>query len=128
MHWTKRVQILEKEVCPKLPKDLKDWNFIEETPSSLTVTEEPKPDPTMMALVLYDEMAREEEQKKNDQEPPVIEIYPARQLPPPRNPSRHISKPCTLVKFSYVEFSLVSDTPLIGSVKVRAIHRLQLPK
>ncbi len=55
MHWTKRVEILEKEICPQLPKDIENWKVEEE----VSATEEPETqseaDPEMMALVLYDE-------------------------------------------------------------------------
>lgn len=64
MHWTKRRDILDKDVCPRLPKDLKDWEFREEI-------KENKEDAQMMALVLYDEMRIIETAKE---EPPLVII------------------------------------------------------
>jgi len=66
MHWTKRRDILEKNIYPKIPKNLKDWlakDEITELPSSpkeeppppTPAKPEPEPDPEMMALVLADE-------------------------------------------------------------------------
>lgn len=92
MHWTKRREILENEVCPRLPKDLKDWKFEEPkaeiTEESIVETkEELKADPQMIALVLYDEMAIQEESKEKTSnitkvESPVI-IIPNRDGPNP---------------------------------------------
>lgn len=63
MHWTKRVEVLEKEICPLLPKDLNNWKPTEGIPA----LEEPDiitPDPEMLALVLFDEKQIEEVKNK----------------------------------------------------------------
>jgi hypothetical protein len=49
MHWTQRKKILEKEICPRLPKDIEGW-----VPKQETI-EETREDPEMLSLVLYDE-------------------------------------------------------------------------
>lgn len=59
MHWTKRVEILEKEICPLLPKEIDRWKPTEEIPS-LEPTSQPRADPEMLALILYDEKQLEE--------------------------------------------------------------------
>jgi hypothetical protein len=57
MHWTERTKILEKEVCPRLPKKLEDWNPVIEITEESTeeIREEPVTNPELMALVVYDE-------------------------------------------------------------------------
>lgn len=55
MHWTKRVEILEKDICPNLPKDIENWKFKEEISATEEPKTQPKADPEMLALVLYDE-------------------------------------------------------------------------
>lgn len=79
MHWSKRKEILEIEVCPRLPKNLNHRQFREEN------TEEIKQDPQITALVLYDEMKDEEDYMPSY--PPPITIRPN---PRPRPPIRGI--------------------------------------
>lgn len=94
MHWTKRRDILENEVCPLIPKNLDDWEpvktirektkeeyVVEEITEGTTVEEtETKADSEMMELVLYDEKmlaeANERNEKKGDKkkETEIIEI------------------------------------------------------
>jgi len=71
MHWSKRVKILEEEVCPKLPKNVDDW-----TPAPKTPT--PRPNPEMLALVLYDEqqMAKRDVVEGEEVHEPIVITRP----------------------------------------------------
>jgi len=86
MHWTKRQEILEKEIYPKLPKNLEEWEF-EVVPDRQTenVKEEPAQDPQITALVLYDENKfKKEKTEKPKKEPPIIVIQQGHLLPSPK--------------------------------------------
>lgn len=95
MHWTKRAEILEKEICPKLPKDLKDLDIKEEIEASVEPKTQPKPDPEMLALVLYDEKQ--------------IEAIPNASLTPPVRETIVIQEPSKGVRtFRRFIFALIA--------------------
>ena len=78
MHWTKRWEILKSEVCPRLPKNIDDWQPVIEITEGITeeIREEPV-NPDIKALVLYDEQMIEAEKEKSllppkPQEPIII--------------------------------------------------------
>jgi hypothetical protein len=93
MHWTQRVGILDNEICPLIPKNLDEWLEITVettednqggfTPVIVEPNTEPRPDPAMMALVLYDETMIEETANNAvlRPNPKVIEIPPNSRRP-----------------------------------------------
>jgi DNA-binding CsgD family transcriptional regulator len=86
MHWKKRKEILEHEVCPSLKKLLE--NEPEITLEQPTKEPEIPPDPQMLAIVLFDEMMIEE-YKKN----PLVTVPPPFIPPPPPPPPLIIPPP-----------------------------------
>jgi DNA-binding CsgD family transcriptional regulator len=85
VHWTKRVEILHKVICPALA-DLQVEEVIEEMGGiKEEIIEEPQkePDPEYLAIVLYDEKKELEEVKKKVKEEkyPIIEIKEPRRFP-----------------------------------------------
>jgi len=102
MHWSKRRDILENEVCPLIPKNLDDWEPIKTFRKKITdeviqetredsgvaepveeITEEPlveatetDADPEMMALVLYDEAKLQEADLEDTKPRKVVPASP----------------------------------------------------
>lgn len=118
LHWTKRKEKLEEEICPVFSK------LTEDNPASLkkfplskeAIKEEPQEDPQMMALVLYDEMQVEEAKKTSLQMvPPTIINVPARTNPVTRLLRLLIFSVLLLVALAvvgYFAFQLGSSTQI----------------
>lgn len=81
MHWTKRKEILDREVCPTLSKILENKPpKPEEWPPDI---EEPVANPETYALVLYDEKSEEEEKKGE-----IEKVIPTPIVAIPQRPQR----------------------------------------
>ncbi len=127
MHWTKRTSILENEVCPRLPKRIEDWSFDPE-PLELTegIREEPKLDPEIRDLVLYDEMRLAKTEKPEDARDPEVIVIP--EWPRQRNRWGRLVRGCTivilLVVVGYLAFRLgrstTTETPIAQPANTNA--------